>query len=378
MKFNELCIERPLGSDGNNTVLALLNKTVAALKYKVIELPLECRLWEYGDSSIAQGNNKIRLCPSPFSQALSGEYKLKAVSTVAELKAVGRFDGLLVFDGDLTKDSLMPRNYPFYFPDEHKEIYDLIEEINPKGIITVSGQDPASGLNPFPIFDDANMTMPTAYTSDLGGIDLQAEATIVINSGVKKAASKQLIYRKEGKKPDIILIAAHMDSKYGTRGALDNAAGLYTLCEIAKSISELNTEYTIELLPFNGEESPEASGELAYLQYLQQNGCNIKTMINIDAPGHIGSENMFSFFNFDDAVKAKLVADNKLLEGEPWYSGDHTMFAFQGTPCIIVTSSDMFTDSIRLTHTEKDVANVVDVGLLEKLSGTVKDIVGAL
>jgi aminopeptidase YwaD len=300
------------------------------------------------------------------------------VSSVAELKAVGRFDGVLVFDGELTKDSLMPRDYPFYFPDEHKEIYDAIEEINPKGIITVSGQDPASGLNPFPIFDDANMAIPTAYVSGLGGIDLQKEATLVIKSSVNKAASKQLIWRKEGRKKGIILIAAHMDSKYGTKGALDNAAGLYVLCEIAKAMNEMDSEYTIELVPFNGEESPEASGELAYLQYLQQNGYTIRTMINIDAPGHIGSENMFSFFNFDDAVKAKLVKENNLLEGEPWYSGDHTMFAFQGIPCIIVTSSDMFSDSIRLTHTEKDVANVVDVGLLHKLSGTVKNIISCL
>jgi len=62
---------------------------------------------------------------------------------------------------------------------------------------------------------------------------------------------------------------------------------------------------------------------------------------------------MFSFFNFDENCKADIISKNNLLEGEQWYSGDHGIFAFQNIPCIAVTSSDMFTETIKLTHTKK-------------------------
>jgi len=45
----------------------------------------------------------------------------------------------------------MPRNFPFYFPDKDKVIYETLERISPKGIIAITGQDQSSGLNPFPL-----------------------------------------------------------------------------------------------------------------------------------------------------------------------------------------------------------------------------------
>ena len=376
VKFSELCVERPLGSSGNNEVIKSLTSGFSELNYTSIELPMECTVWNSDHSYIRQNDTMLKINPGPFSLDLSGNFPAKSLSNVSELRSVNRFSGILIFKDDLAKETIMPKNYPFYFPDEHRDIYDLIETIQPRGIIAITGKDTSSGMNPFPLFEDANMLIPTAFVQNINRIDCSKEISITINSGRKKAKSKQLIFRKEGTEKEIILVCAHMDSKYFTNAALDNASGVYTLYETARLID--NNTYTIEIVPFNGEESPEAAGELAYLQYLSDNNYTVKTVINIDSPGHIGSENAFSFYNFDENKKKQLTAENRINEGTQWYSGDHAMFMFREIPCIAITSSDMFEDSINLTHTEKDTPGKIDINLLTQLSKTIAKIINNL
>jgi len=372
LKFNDLCIERPLGTLGNDTVLRLLKKSFSDFQYKTIELSIECTVWNSGDSYIEQ-NGKFKIFPSPFSLSLSGNFPVKCISNITELKSIKEFNGILIFTDELAKEAFMPKDFPFYFPDEHREVYKIIEEINPNGILAVTGKDTSSGLNPFPLFEDSNMEIPSAFVANINAIDRTKSIYIKIDSGRKKAKSKQLIFRKEGNEKEIILISAHMDSKYFTNGALDNASGVFALYETAKILG--NNKYTIEFVPFNGEESPESSGQLAYLQYLQENNYIIKSVINLDSPGHIGSENAFSFYNYDESAKAELIKKNNLKEGEQWYSGDHGIFVFQEIPCIAITSSDLFEKSIHLTHTRKDTPEKIDIKLLKELGNTINCIV---
>ena len=372
LKFSDLCIERPIGSIGNNKVIDLLNNEFNELNYNTIELPFTCSKWEKENSFIEYNNKRLEIFPSPFSNELLGVFPVKYVSSLTELQCIKDFSGILIFKNELTKTALMPNNFPFYFPDEDKLIYEIIECINPKGIIAISGQDRVSGLNPFPVFEDVNFQVPSAYVGFLDNISENDKIAIEINSKTSKVTSKQVIYGKEGLSKDIIVIAAHMDSKYCTEGAIDNASGIYTLCEIAKLLKPKNYKYSIEIVPFNGEDSPEVSGQLAYLEYLKENNLNIKLVINIDGVGHIGSENMFSFYNFNENVKSEIIAQNTILEGEQWYSGDHSIFAFQEIPCMAIIASSMFSDLMKnITHTKKDRIELVDIQLLEGLSKTI-------
>jgi aminopeptidase YwaD len=378
LNFAEICIERPIGTNGNNRVINLLNDSFSALDYKVSELPFDCTVWESNNSFIEQNNKKMEIFPSPFSEELKGDFPVKYVSSLIELESINNFDGILVFKDDLTKTALMPKDFSFYFPNEDKIMYEIIEKINPKGIMAISGQDPASGLNPFPIFEDANLEIPTAYVSSLEGIVETNEISIEINSKRHNEKSKQIIFKKEGLSKDIVLIVAHMDSKYFTNGAIDNASGLYTLYEIAKSIKNSKYNHSIEIVPFNGEDSPEVSGQLAYLNYLEENNLKIKSVINIDGVGYTGSENMFSFYNFDENMKSEIIANNDILEGEQWYSGDHGIFVFQEIPCIAITASNMFTDLVKITHTKNDKIELIDINLLKNLSNKVENIIKIL
>ncbi len=378
LRFSDLCIERALGTKGNTEIIELLSRGFNGLGYKTIDLPFECTVWQSTYSFIEQNGRKKSLFPGPFSKELTGSFPLQYVSTLEELQNIERYNGILVFHDELSKNSIMPKNFPFYFPDEDKLLYETLEKIDPQGIIAVTGQDSASGLYPFPLFEDVTLQIPTAYVSSLDDISADKNSIIEINSQRCKAKSKQLIFRKEGVSKDIIVIAAHMDTKYVTNGAIDNASGLFTLYETAEVIKDIPYHHTIEIVPFNGEESPEVSGQLAYLDYLAKNNYKVTAVINIDGAGHRGSQNMASFFNFDDRIQNHIMASGDLLEGEQWYSGDHGMFAFQGIPCIAVTSSDMFTDAIKLTHTKNDIPEHVAIDLLKTLSKSIQHIIEIL
>jgi aminopeptidase YwaD len=361
LAFSEICIERPLGTNGNNIVLNLLEQVFSKLNYKAIELAVDCTVWQSNNSFIEQNNRQIKIFPSPFSREIRGKFPIKYVSTLMELQNIKDFNGILVFMNELSKNGIMPQNFLFYFPENDKLLYEILESIKPKGIVAITGQDPVSGLNPFPIFEDVNLEIPTAYVSSLEHIVENNDISIEISSKTYKEKSKQLIFRKEGSSKEIILIAAHMDSKYFTDGAIDNASGVYTLCELANLIKDKIFNHTIEIVPFNGEDSPEVSGQLAYVDYLGKNNLKIKSVINIDGVGHSGSKNMFSFFNYDENKKNNIVAENNLTEGEQWYSGDHGMFVFQEIPCIAITASNMYTDLIKITHTKSDKIELVDI-----------------
>ncbi|MDR2968113.1 MAG: Zn-dependent exopeptidase M28, partial [Tannerellaceae bacterium] len=69
-----------------------------------------------------------------------------------------------------------------------------------------------------------------------------------------------------------------------------------------------------------------------------------------------------------DSISAALhevIGNNPcLVEGQPWYQGDHSLFLQQGRPAIAV-SSQWFIENMetqQLTHTPEDNLNVVDYG----------------
>ena len=84
-----------------------------------------------------------------------------------------------------------------------------------------------------------------------------------------------------------IIVCAHMDTKYHTQGALDNAAGVAVLLSAAAGLSK--TDCNVDIVPFNGEEYYEACGEVEYLKRLSPGRDEVALVINIDSPCHAGS-----------------------------------------------------------------------------------------
>jgi aminopeptidase YwaD len=153
---------RPVGSEANNQAVEFLREIAADMNYETTLIPFPCNRWEPMPSIAERGGVSTTLYPSPFSRPFNGMGEAVHIGTVAELKGLSTDlnDKILVLTGDIANDPLMPKNFPFYYPDEHKQVIDLLEEKRPLAIVSVTGKHPMCGLNPFPMFEDGNFNIP--------------------------------------------------------------------------------------------------------------------------------------------------------------------------------------------------------------------------
>lgn len=376
--------ERPVGTENNQEVGQLICKELEEANYQITKIPFECTRWEDGASYLKTSETTIILFASPFSVGFEGEGELVIIGSRAALKEAELKEKIVVLCEEITRQAVQPKNYPFYYPDEDKELIELLEEKGPKAILTCTGQSMLCGLNPFPVFSDGNFLIPSAYLSEnhLEALqELSGEIVrVVIASNKKQAQSSQLIAVKQAKNSKgKVVICAHMDTQYHTPGALDNAAGVAVMLETAKRLEKLELNLDIEIVPFNGEEYYEASGELAYLAYLGQQESKETFVINIDSPCHKGAKTAIAYYNIAEEKQAlfseMMNTYTSVTTGESWYAGDHCMFAFQGTPCFTVSTSDLFEGGLAYTHTEKDVLETIDMNLIDEAAAYLVEVI---
>ena len=373
--------ERPVGTGSNEAAMKFLSGVAGELGYQVEELPLSCKRWEWDASSLRLGEDAVEIFPSPFSNPLEGRFNIKAVKSVDELRAAEVSNDLLVLHGEIAAEPLMPRDFPFYYPDEHREIIDLLTEKEPAGVVALTGRHPLCGLSPFPLFEDGNLGIPNGYTGD-ERVPIAVEGRVELRSRSVGTSSRQQVFRKTGAGSGTVLVAAHIDTKYGTPGALDNGAGLATMFAVMEALASTDLPFDMEFLPFNGEEYYEVSGQLAYLDSRSASFGDLRLMVNLDGLGHRASKNAFSRYNLSDRdvqlLEVTLRSSRRALPGEEWIAGDHAIFAFQGVPCVAVTSSNLMEELIRVTHTSEDRLELVDLDLLRAAGETVTELLTRL
>lgn len=378
--------ERPVGTDSNNKIIEMIEGRLAEMGYTVKSVPFDCNVWEQGKSTIRIGSKEFCIEPSPFSEPFTGSSSLCIAKTMKDLQEVDCQGAILFLTGEVAQVPLSPKNYPFYYPDEHKNIITLLEQKQPTAIIAVTGQSTLNGKNPFPLFEDGNFLIPSANITQaiFEGIEVLLNggtktAELTINSCKKASHSRQIVAsKKSGKSKGKIILSAHMDTKYETLGALDNATGVAVLLEAAANMDA--SVYDIDVVPFNSEEYYGANGELEYLKMLGDE--KVILMINIDSPCHKNSETAMSFHNFNDAMQAMansiMLSSTKVVKGNEWYAGDHAPFVFRGTPCLVVTSSDFFNGALEHTHTPKDTLDTVDAEMVKCSAKYLVDVVAEI
>ncbi|MDD3587038.1 MAG: M28 family peptidase [Thermoguttaceae bacterium] len=172
---------------------------------------------------------------------------------------------------------------------------------------------------------------------------------------------------KKGNNPrNRIVITAHIDAKMGTPGAIDNATGMIVLLLLAEYLKDFSfDDKTIELLAINGEDYYAVPGQMAFLNANKNHFDKIALNINIDCAGYDKGKTAVSLFdlpsNLHQSALNLINENDELVEGVPWYQGDHTLFLQNGIPAIVFTSQ-WFLDNIEtqnVTHTPKDTPPIV-------------------
>ncbi len=384
--LKEFTRERPVGTPANNAVSANIANLAEAMGYDVTSLPFSCKTWIRGDSSLIIGSLAIPTLTGPFSPAFSGTGELAFVETAAGLRHADLTGKIAMLKGEIASEPIMPKDYPFYYPDEHREINQLLEEKKPLAILAITEKHPMCGLNPFPLFNDIRFAIPHSYA----GLDVAArlvEGSVVsmsIGSAVADAASSQIIARKTpaSETAGRIVISAHMDTDYDTPGALDNAVGLVTLVGVMERLKDWDSPFALEFVPFNGEDYCEASGQTAYINHNKDDFTNVCLCINIDDAGLRGSLNAVSRYNLPAAyatvIDEAITGNATMTTGEEWYASDHTIFAMRGVPALAIASSELMGETIRLTHTPHDTPDKVGMELVEGMIDFITEVVKRL
>lgn len=371
--LEKIAIPRPVGTPSNQEISTYIQAYLENVGFRVKNVPFDCTVWETQESFLTISGKRIRVEVSPYSEPFLGRCEAIVVSTLDELKNTTCENKLLFLTEELAAEQLQPKNYPFYYPEEHKEIIECVETKKPCAIIAVTGKTCMSGLEPFPLVEDGNFHIP------IGSIDREnfsemkeevkmKELNVSLISRNKKAIAHQMIASKNVDNPQgTIVICAHMDSKYNTDGALDNATGVATMLLAAKGIK--TDKYNIDIIPFNSEEYYDPQGELVYLEEIQKSKKEISLLVNIDTVAHVGSKVAVASFNIGDeeqrGLRKEMEKFTNIISGEPWYAGDHAAFAFAGTKCILVSASDLFEGCLEYTHCPKDTIDLVDEKLIE-------------
>ena len=156
---------RPVGTALNQEITDYVGAYLEECGYEVKKVPFDCKVWETQESFLQINGKKITVQVSPYSEAFTGTSKAVVVRSLKELKEADCKNKLLFLTQELAEESLQPKNYPFYYPDEHKEVITCLEEKRPCAIIAVTGRSCMSGLEPFPVIEDGNFHIPDGSIS---------------------------------------------------------------------------------------------------------------------------------------------------------------------------------------------------------------------
>jgi aminopeptidase YwaD len=375
------------GSVGNQQATAWAAEILRKFNWRVTSQPFPCIDWRNGDSFLKTPKSSFKVKTGPYSLPFAGKAELIQISRLKELEEAQLDGKILLLTGEIAAGQLFPKNFPFYNPDEHKKIYQILEEKKPAAIIAATGKNPevAGSLYPFPMFEDGDFDIPNAYLKDTEGQKLKKFAgqkiEVVIDSERIPSEGENIIASKGNSRKKIVL-TAHIDTKKNTAGALDNASGIVTLLLAAEMLKDYDGEQQIEIALLNGEDYYQASGELKYIADLQDKWDEIDLCINIDAAGNVGHKIAISEYSCSDRIKARI---NKMVKqkpdlilGDPWYMGDHMIFVQQNVPSLAICSENMLDLCRDITHTPADDVSLVDSKLLVETAEFMVDFINTM
>lgn len=368
-----LCRDLPsrrVGSSGNRQATDFFAEKTGSFGFNTETPSFDCIDWHQEGARLTCDSKSFEVFVSPYSLGCDVRGSLAEVTTLEELHSADITDKLLLMRGPIAQEQLMPKNFPFYNPDHHREILSLLESKQPQAIIAATTQDVglAGGLSPFPLFEDGDFDIPSVYMTaehgkDLSGmigcdVSLTIQAERMPSKGVNVIARRGLDFKQR------VVLFAHIDAKDGTPGAIDNATGAVILLLLAESLQGYAGKLGIEIVALNGEDYYDASGEKHYLKLNQGKFNEIKLGINVDGVGDRLGQTAYSLYECPDEI-TRLVHDvcgsyEGFVEGPQWFQSDHSLFLMHQRPALAFTSSRFTELWTEIAHTPKDTPEIVD------------------
>ncbi|MEN8242717.1 MAG: M28 family peptidase [Chloroflexota bacterium] len=389
--LNALCVEIPtrkVGSQGNRQATDYVAELLNSFGFQTETPEFECIDWEEQGASLNIENHNFEVFPSPYSRDCSLSAELVSASNVAELEQLDTDGKLLLLHGELTREQLMPKNFPFYNPEHHQQIIGLLESKHPAAIIAATSRNPqlAGALYPFPLIEDGDFEIASVYMKDKEGEKLLPlvgqTATLVSNAARIPSTGHNVIGHKGKSLTPKVVFLAHIDTKINTPGALDNGTGIVILLLLAELLKGYQGDLGVEILAVNGEDYYGAPGQIHYLAHNQDTLKDIQLAINTDVAGYYQGKTEFTLYGCPEkTAKAAYQAFSsfpEIVEGQPWYQSDHSVFIQQGVPAMAITSETFMKLSAYITHTPEDRPELMDASKIVDIAIALQNLLVSL
>ncbi len=387
--LDELCRhpDRRIGGPGNHAAVDHVEAALAANGFAVDATDFEAIAWEPGPARLEAGGRTWPISSGPYTNPCDVRAPMRAAATLADLERGDHAGAILLLHGDLVAEQLPPKNFPFYDAPELRRILAAIEDATPAAVVAATGRNPgfAGSLYPFPLIEDADVEVPHAFLRDVDGQALLghvgAPARLRLASRRVAATGRQLVARR-GRGPGRVVVFAHVDSKQGSPGGIDNASGVAVLLALAELLRDHEGPPLVEVVPLNGEDDYATPGEKLYVDANRDQWADIVLGVNIDAAGAIGAATAISLYGVDASlaalVRGAAARHPGIVEGEPWYESDHGLFLLHGVPALAITSTTFRELCATVTHTERDGRALADPAAVAGIARFLADLVADL
>ena len=379
--LDTLCGVKPnrrVGSSGNRTATDFFARTVKPWGYAIDTTPFACLDYEGGESSLLCKGQSFEIHTSPFSPACDVTARLETVSTIDELDNCACKGNILLVKGALCSEQLMPKNFVFYNPDQHKRIYAMLEEKQPAAILTATGKKPelVGALYPFPLICDGDFDIPSVYCKETVGEEIAARTgetfRLRIDGRRIPATACNVIAWKNPEAKNKVVVCAHIDAYENAPGAVDNASGIVVELLLAEMLKAYHGPSCLEIIAFNGYDFYSAGGQMDYLRRYGKGFDSIAVAVNIDDAGYVRGRSAYSLYDCPEEIR--VCADRAfglyggIVKGEQWQQSDHMVFVQKGKPAIAFTSENMRELMATIAHTAADTPEIVDCGKLYEVA----------
>lgn len=386
--LHHLCVVlsgRSVGGNGNRAATDFFARTVAGFGFEVETPTFACLAWTSSGAQLIAGGEAFAVQVSPYSPGVRAEAPLAVVNSVEALEAADLANRIVLLHGEIAKEQLLPKNFPFFTAEAHQRLIGLLEAKAPLAIAAATTRNPelAGALYPFPLFEDGDFDIPSVYMTDDEGRRLARHTgqPVAVEIQARRAPTTgcNVVARKGGDPARRLVFCAHIDAKAGTPGAIDNAAGVVTLLLLAELLSDYRGGLGIEIVAMNGEDYYSNPGEQDYLQRNAGRFGEIALGINLDGLGYREGRTAFSLYDCAPEMAAVIESSFSpypgLAPGEPWFQGDHGLFLMNGRPALALTSERAVELMTQVVHTAQDTPDLVDPARLAEAARALSDLV---
>ena len=361
---------RRTGSAGNRDATKFFAEVIEGFDCVVDTQPFNCLDYVRGKAALESEAGKYQMLTSPYSMGCAVSSEIIEVSSLDGLAASSCEDRILLMHGAICDEQLMPKNFVFYNPEHHQRTIALLEKKRPAAIVTATKKSPdmVGALYPFPLIIDGDFNIPVAYCTDTVGEKILADSAnlshMLIESQRIKSSANNVIARINPTASTKIVVTAHIDAYEDSPGASDNASGTVVLLLLAEMLSGYEGDRGVEIAAFNGEDHYSVGGQMDYLARYGGEFGKILVLINVDDVGYVKGRSAYSTYGLalDVQKKTDTVFDefDGIVEGEPWFNGDHMIFVQNEVPAIAFTAELMPELMRTITHTSADTPDKVD------------------